>query len=139
MTNDRWYKRILWFLFFSVITLLIFFILDTLFVRFTKYYTETGIEASFTEEAYTFTQGEKIVLKIQTNAKKFSVDIWIDEAETPFRFENEKELVLDFASLDIDEMPAGTYHIKSTLKGKRFLTRWTEVLMETTLIITEKE
>ena len=139
MTGDRWYKRLLWFLFFSAITLLIFFVLDTLFIRFTKHYTETGIEASFTEEAYTFTQGEKVVLKINTNARKFSVDIWIDEAETPFTFTNEKELYLDFASLDIEQMPVGTYHIKSTLRGKRFLTRWTEVLMETTLIIKEKE
>ena len=139
MEGDRWYKRLLWFLFFSAITLIIFFILDTLFIRFTKHYTETGIEASFTEEAFTFTQGEKIVLKIQTNAKKYSVDLWIDEVETPFTYQNETELYLDFVALDIEFMPAGTYHIKSTLKGKRFLTRWTEVLMETTLIIKEKE
>ena len=139
MAGDRWYKRLLWFLFFSMITLLIFFILDTLFVKFTKHYTETGIEASFTKEEFTFVQGEKIVLTIKTNAKKYTVDVWIDEAETPFVFENETELFLDFASLDIDTLPAGTYQIKSTLKGKKFLTRQTEVLMETTLIIQSKE
>ena len=140
MNNDRWYKRLGWFLLFSFITLLIFFVLDTIFVRFTKHYTESTIEARFVQEEYTFVQGEDIVLQIETNAKKYTYDIWLDEMETPFTFSNQLVARFNVNEIEgIDVLPAGTYHVKSTLKGKRPFVRQMEVLMETTIIIKEGE
>lgn len=135
MENDRWYKRLGWFLFFSAITLLIFFVIDVCVQRFIFKYNSNGIEASYVKEVYEFNEGEPIILQIETNAKKYTVDIWIDEVETPFVFQNTKTLKLDFQSVNIEQMPAGTYHIKSTLTGKRFLVRETEILIETTIVI----
>lgn len=135
MENDRWYKRIGWFLFFSAITLLIFFVIDVCVQRFIYHYDSNAIEASYVKDVYEFNEGDEIILNINTNAKKYTVDIWIDEVETPFVFENTKTLKLDFDSVGIDKMPAGTYHIKSTLIGKRFMVKKTEILIETTIVI----
>ena len=136
--NDRWYKRLGWFIFYFLIMLLIFFIIDLFVQKYIIHYNEAGIEASYEKEVYEFYQDEDIILNINTNARKFTVDIWIDETETPFVFQNTKELKFNFKDAGIEVMPAGTYHIKSTVSGKRPFVRQTEVLIETDIVIKER-
>ena len=50
--NDRWYKRLGWFIFYFLIMLLIFFIIDLFVQKYIIHYNEAGIEASYEKEVY---------------------------------------------------------------------------------------
>ncbi|MBR2891311.1 MAG: hypothetical protein IKC22_02885 [Bacilli bacterium] len=134
MSNDRWYKRLGWFLLFSCITLLIFFVLDYAFNAFTEKYTSTRFTAFYVEAEYKYKESDTIVLTLDTDATSFTVDLWIDEENTGLTFENEKTISFKLSELSIDLEP-GTYTVKSSVFGKKGLSREREVLITTTLII----
>lgn len=138
MTNDRWYKRLGWFLFFSAITLLIFYILDTAFQKFMDAYVDTEFEVSFKEEKYTFTEGEIIKFDIVTDAKTFTYDIWFNDIDLNVEFSENTHAEIDLSKLDVEIAP-GTYTVKSSVVGKKGIGRLKEYLIETTLVILPKE
>ena len=138
MTNDRWYKRLGWFLLFSCITLLIFFVLDWGFHKFLDAYVDTEFEVSFKEEVYTFTEGEVLAFDIETDAKTYTYDFWIGDVDLDIEFSDVSHCEINLENLDV-ELEPGTYLVKSSVVGKKGIGRFKEYLIETTLVILPKE
>ncbi len=133
MTKDPWYKRLGWFLFFSLIALTIFYVIDVAVNGFVKKYTEKTFVAAYVEKEYTFKKGETIVLEFDTDATDFTIDVFIDGVDTELDFKNEKTLVLELK----EPLEIGTYKVQSSVIGKKGIAREREIVIETTLIITE--
>lgn len=134
MENDRWYKRLGWFLFYSVITLLIFFVIDFAFNEFTEKYTSTKFTAFYVEAEYTYKESDTITLTLDTDATTFTVDLWIDGIDTGLKFENEKTITFKLSELSFD-LDKGTHEIQSSVFGKKGVSREREVVISTSLII----
>lgn len=134
MENDRWYKRLGWFLFFSAITLLIFFVLDFAFNEFTEKYTSTKFTAFYVEASYTYNENDTIVLTLDTDATTFTVDLWIDGVDTGLKFEDEKTISFKLSDLSLS-LEKGPHKIQSSVFGKKGLSREREVVISTSLII----
>ena len=138
MEKDRWYKRIAWFLFFSIITLAIFYVLDWGFRKFADAYTDTTFEAKFEQDTYTVKEGDLLYFRVVTDARKFTFDIWIDDIDLDLVVDNENEVTINLKDYEIELLP-GTYTVKSSVIGKRGLGREREVPITTTLIVLPKE
>ncbi|MBQ2891427.1 MAG: hypothetical protein IJE45_00880 [Bacilli bacterium] len=138
MANDRWYKRLGWFLLFSCITLLIFFVLDWGFHKFLDAHVDTEFEVSFKEEVYTYKVGEIIAFDIETDAKTYTYDFWIGDIDLEVEFSDVSHCEINLENLDI-ELEPGTYTVKSAVIGKKGIGRYKEYLIETTLVILPKE
>ena len=138
MANDRWYKRLGWFLLFSCITLLIFFVLDWGFHKFLDAHVDTEFEVSFKEEVYTYKVGEIIAFDIETDAKTYTYDFWIGDIDLEVEFSDVSHCEINLEKLDI-ELEPGTYTVKSAVIGKKGIGRYKEYLIETTLVILPKE
>ena len=134
MENDRWYKRLGWFLFYSAITLLIFFVLDFAFNRFTEKYTSTKFTAFYVEASYTYNSNDTIYLTLDTDATSFTVDLWIDGIDTGLKFDNQKTISFKLSELSIPLEP-GTHEVQSSVFGKKGVSREREVVISTSLII----
>ena len=59
MKKDTWYKRLGWFILFSIITLIIFFLIDLLVHRIMYYRDNNEYVTYFTEEVYYYSLSEQ--------------------------------------------------------------------------------
>ena len=76
MAKDTWYKRLGWFLFFSAITLIIFFVIDLIVQRVVQNYENTNVEAYFVDEAGIRTYDPIVIEKGTEDVQKVKLRIF---------------------------------------------------------------
>lgn len=136
--KDTWYKRLGWFLLFSLITLGIFFIIDLGVQQLIKAVNDNEYYASFTKESYQYSLSENniLTLNITTDAKKYYYDLWIDDFDLQIKVENESTITIDLSQYEID-LSIGEHTIKSSFFGANGIAKYRESLLTTSLLVTE--
>lgn len=134
--KDTWYKRLGWFLLFSLITLAIFFVIDLIVHRVIYHINDNEYSASFIDEEYVYeiSKDNEITLRIATDAKKYYFDIWIDDYNLNIKVENKDTYLLKLSDYDIELAP-GEHIIKSSFFGGNTLSKYRESLITTKLIV----
>lgn len=133
MKKDTWYKRLGWTLFFGLITLLIFFILEQGFIWFGNAYNDNDYEASFVLDEYHL-EGNILTLEIETDASKFYYDVWIDDINLNIEVKNQKSVTINLDDYEI-ELASGEHIIKSSFYGKNGISKYRESLITAKLIV----
>ena len=136
--KDTWYKRLGWFLLFSLITLGIFFIIDSGVQKLIRSLNDNEYVASFTALSYQYSlsDNEPLQLEITTDAKKYYYDLWIDDYNLEIKIENESQVTIDLSQYEMALTP-GEHTIKASFFGKNGIAKYRESLITTKLIVTE--
>ena len=134
--KDTWYKKLGWFLLFSLITLVIFFIIDLIVQKIMYSINDNEYEVSFVNDEYIYDSKENnlIVLNISTTAKKYYYDIWIDDHNLNIKVENETEVTINLNDYDF-VLEEGTHIIKSSFFGASSVSTYRESLITTKLVV----
>ena len=143
MAKDTWYKRIGWFLFFSAITLVIFYVIDLVVQRFVQYYEDKTVEAYFIDEAGQKTtepiviikgEGtlENVNLRIFGTVSKYKISVSIDGTPLLEEFENTGDIKFQIPSIP------GEYIITCNFHAYPRFGQEQDILLTTKVIVKEK-
>lgn len=134
--KDTWYKKLGWFLLFSLVTLAVFFVIDFAVQRLIFHLNDNEYEASFEEEVYYYslTEQNEITLTINTNVSKYYYDVWINDESLNLKVENKPTVTIKLSDYELELTP-GEYTIKSSFYGKRGISKYRETLITTKLIV----
>lgn len=124
MTNDRWYKRLGWFLFFSAITLLIFFIIDLISQKIVSNYESKEVVAYFVDSEGNKMTGpiiiekspignsdvEPVKLKIYGNVNRYKITVAISGEPLAKEFENTSDIEFNIPSIPGEYIVTCNYH-----------------------------
>ncbi len=109
MVKDTWYKRLGWFLFYSAITLVIFFLIDLIVQRIVFKYENSNAVVYFIDDngnktndnikVHVINDPAKIRLKIFSSVDRFTVTVSIDGMELNKVFENTNIIEFELPAL----------------------------------------
>ena len=110
MAKDTWYKRIGWFLFYSAITLVIFFVIDLIVQRVVYNYENSNAVVYFIDDSGNKTTDDikissvneefvKVKLKIFSSVDNYYVTVAIDGMELNKTFEDTNILEFEIPSM----------------------------------------
>jgi hypothetical protein len=143
MTKDTWYKRLGWFLFYSAITLVIFYVLDFFLDRAVHNYENSNATVYFvddyenetTQDIKVTTHDEEtttIKLKIYSSVKRFTVSVAIDGMEISKVFENTSDIEFDIPAND------GEYIITCNVHTDPRFGKEQDILLTRKVIVTKQ-
>lgn len=143
MTKDTWYKRLGWFLLFSAITLVIFFVIDLIVQRIVQNYEDSTVTAYFTNEAGEKVEtpleiikgdGEVETVKLQIfgSVGRFKITVAIDGTPLYEEFENNGNIEFELPSIP------GEYIITCNFHAYPRFGKEQDILLTRKVIIKEK-
>lgn len=143
MAKDTWYKRLGWFLLFSAITLLIFFVIDLIVQKVVEKYESSEVVAYFvdtegqkTDEPLVIIKGdeefETVKLKIFGSVGKFKISVTIDGTPLLEEFENTGDIEFELPSIPGEYVITCNFHAYPTFGKEQ------DILLTRKVIIKEK-
>ena len=144
MAKDAWYKRLGWFILFSAITLVIFFVIDLVVQHFVDKYESSTVTAYFVDESGQKVEApleiiqsdddfQTVRLKIFGSVGKFKITVTIDGAQLLKEFENTGDIEFKLPSIP------GEYIITCNFHAYPRFGREQDILLTRKVIIKEKK
>ena len=142
MAKDTWYKRLGWFLFFSAITLVIFFVIELIVQRVVQNYENSNVEAYFVDEAGIRTYDpiviekgtedvQKVKLRIFGSVSRYTITVSIDGTPLLDTFENTNVIEFNIPSNPGEYVITCNFHAYPTFGKEQ------DILLTTKVIIKE--
>lgn len=144
MAKDTWYKRLGWFVLFSAITLVIFFVIDLVVQHFVEKYENSNVTAYFVDESGQKVEGpleiiqgdddlQTVRLKIFGSVGKFKITVSIDGAPLLEEFENTGDIEFKLPSIPGEYIITCNFHAYPTFGKEQ------DILLTRKVIIKEKK
>lgn len=144
MAKDTWYKRLGWFILFSAITLVIFFVIDLVVQRVVEKYESSNVTAYFVdssgqkvEEPLEILQGDDdlqtVRLKIFGSVGKFKITVSVDGTPLLEEFNNTGDIEFQLPSIPGEYVITCNFHAYPTFGKEQ------DILLTRKVIIKEKK
>lgn len=144
MAKDTWYKRLGWFVLFSAITLVIFFVIDLVVQHFVEKYENSNVTAYFVDDSGQKVEGpleiiqgdddlQTVRLKIFGSVGKFKITVSIDGAPLLEEFENTGDIEFKLPSIPGEYIITCNFHAYPTFGKEQ------DILLTRKVIIKEKK
>lgn len=141
MAKDTWYKRLGWFLFYSAITLIIFFVIDLIVQKVVSNYENSHVEAYFVDKngdrtfaPIIITKSEEdletVKLYIHGSVANYKITVAIDGSPLLNEFENTEEIEFQIPSIPGEYIITCNYHAYPTFGKEQDILLTTKVIVK---------